>query len=200
MRYLILSFALLFSCSLTMCACSQDHDEPAAKEDTATEPDRKDDKVLIAYFSCTDVTKGVAEEIADITSGTLFRIEPREAYTAADLDYNSDCRANREQQNPAARPAIKELPADLTEYDVIFLGYPIWWGKAPRVISTFLEGADFRGKTSVPFCTSHSSSLGSSDTDLHSLAPDAVWKPGKRFPRGATKAQIESWINGLGDL
>ena len=86
----------------------------------------------------------------------------------------------------------------MQNYDTVFLAYPIWHGQAPRIISTFLESYDFSGKTIVPFCTSHSSGIGSSDTNLHSLCPDtAAWRPGERFPAGTTKESVKEWIDNL---
>lgn len=195
--------------ALTMCSCSHDTDEPIDNEQpTPTpnpdpepnpEPDPNPGKgnVLVAYFSCTNTTKGVADKIADITGGTLFRIEPEVAYTSSDLDYNTDCRANREQNDPSARPAIKGKCEDIGKYDIIFLGYPIWWGAAPKVIYTFLEGHNLNGKTIIPFCTSHSSGIGSSDTNLHGLASGAYWKQGRRFSGGESKESIEKWIESM---
>lgn len=150
--------------SLTACAsCTTTDDDPITEnpvpDSTPGTETGKNGSVLVAYFSCTGTTEGIAEGIADITGASTFRIEAEEPYTAADLDYNSDCRANREQNNPKARPAIKSMPDGLDRYDVVFLGYPIWWGDAPRIISTFLESGDFKGKTIVPFCSSHSSGL-----------------------------------------
>lgn len=204
MRVWIVTLSLLMAFSFSMCACSHENEEPEIKEDPTPTPEPDADpttghgKVLVAYFSCTNTTKKVAGDIADSTSAALFHIEPQQAYTSADLDYNSDCRANREQNNPSTRPAIKGMPENLDKYDVVFLGYPIWWGKAPRVIFTFLESGDFKGKTIIPFCTSHSSGIGNSDTELHSAARDAVWKSGERFGGGASTSEIEKWINGLG--
>ena len=188
--------------SLTACASCATTDDDPVNENPAHDPipgleTGTNGSVLMAYFSCTGTTEGIAEGIADITGASTFRIEAEVPYTAADLDYNSDCRANREQNNPKARPAIKGMPDGLDRYDVVFIGYPIWWGEAPRIISTFLENGDFKGKTIVPFCTSHSSGLGSSDRNLHSLAPDAVWIPGRRFAENISKTELEKWISGL---
>ena len=188
--------------SLTACASCTTTDDDPITENPAPDPTPGTEagdnvSVLVAYFSCTGTTEGIAEGIADITGASTFRIEAEVPYTAADLDYNNDCRANREQNNPKARPAIKSMPDGLDRYDVVFLGYSIWWGEAPRIISTFLERGDFKGKTIVPFCTSHSSGLGSSDRNLHSLAPDAVWIPGRRFAGNTSKAELEKWISGL---
>lgn len=110
---------------------------------------------------------------------------------------NSSSRANREQNDPSARPAIKGKCENLADYDVVFLGYPIWWGKAPKVIFTFLESHDLAGKTIVPFCTSHSSGIGSSDTDLHHLATGAEWKQGRRFSGNESIETIEKWIESM---
>lgn len=191
--------------SLTACAsCSTTADDEPMKENPAPDPvpDPTPDggesgNVLVAYFSCTNTTRDIAEDVADITGADMFRIEPEVPYTSADLDYNSDCRANREQNDPDARPAIKGMPANLDGYNVVFLGYPIWWGEAPRVISTFLESGDFSGKTIVPFCTSHSSGIGSSDRNLHSLASGATWIAGRRFAGSTSKSELEKWISEL---
>ena len=132
------------------------------------------------------------------TGAATWRIEPETAYTSEDLNYNnSSSRANREQNDPSARPAIKGKCENLADYDVVFLGYPIWWGKAPKVIFTFLENHDLAGKTVVPFCTSHSSGIGSSDTDLHRLATEAEWKQGRRFSGNESKETIEKWIESM---
>ena len=201
MKIKILSM-IMSMLSLTACAsCTTTDDDPITEnpipDSTLGTETGNNGSVLVAYFSCTGSTEGIAEGIANITGASTFRIEAEEPYTAADLDYNSDCRANREQNNPKARPAIKGMPDGLDRYDVVFLGYPIWWGEAPRIISTFLESGDFKRKTIVPFCTSHSSGLGSSDRNLHSLAPDAVWIPGRRFAGNTSRTELEKWISGL---
>lgn len=152
----------------------------------------------MGYFSCTNTTKGVAEHIASVTESGMYRIEPEEPYTSADLNYNnSSSRANREQNDPSARPAIAGSLENLSDYDIVFLGYPIWWGKAPKIIFTFLESYDFAGKTIVPFCTSHSSGIGSSDTDLHALAAQATWMQGRRFGGNASESDVREWIESL---
>jgi flavodoxin len=154
--------------------------------------------VLIAYFSCTGNTEKVAGYIAEETDGTLYKIVPETPYTSANLDYNnSNSRANQEQNNPSARPVISDGVEDMAQYDVVFLGYPIWWAKAPKIIFTFLESYDFSGKTIIPFCTSGSSGIGSSDADLHSLAAQAMWKQGRRFGGNEAKENIVNWIESL---
>ena len=118
-----------------------------------------DGKALVAYFSATNTTRPLAEYAAGVLDADLYEIVPEVPYTDADLAYYTNGRADREQNDPAARPAISGSVDNMADYDVVFLGYPIWHGQAPRIISTFLESYDFTGKTIVPFCTSHSLSL-----------------------------------------
>ena len=120
-------------------------------------------------------------------------------YTSEDLNYsNSDCRANQEQNDPTTRPAISGSVENMEDYEVIFLGYPIWWGDAPKIISTFLETYDFDGKTIVPFCTSGSSSIGSSADDLDALTQGAAWLEGQRFSGSASQGTVSQWVDSLG--
>lgn len=201
MKTWLFSILLLLGFSLTVSACSQ-NDAPIETDnpDPTPNPDPQpgSSRSMVVYFSCTNTTKGFAEQIVDITSGESYQIVPEIAYTADDLNYNnSSSRANREQNDASARPAIKGGIENLGDYDIIFLGYPIWWGKAPKIIFTFLESYDFTGKTIVPFCTSGSSGMGSSDTDLHASAPKAEWKAGRRFGAGSTKEEIKNWIKNM---
>ena len=154
--------------------------------------------VLIAYFSCTGTTKGVAEHIEAKTGGTLYEIVPQIPYTEADLDYYSGGRADKEQADSTARPKISGGVENMEKYNVVFLGYPIWHGQAPKIIYTFLESYDFSGKTIIPFCTSHSSGIGSSATNLHSLASDATWLDGRRFSSGTSQSTVDEWVDSLG--
>lgn len=204
---------ILMSClTMTVSACSPTEESvntenptPQPEPDPQPDPDPENpdpqpagSHALVVYFSCTNTTKGIADRIVEVTDAAAWRIEPEEPYTSEDLDYsNSSCRANREQNDPSARPAIKGKCEDIADYDVIFLGYPLWWGKAPKVIFTFLEGHDLTGKTIVPFCTSHSSGIGSSDTDLHQLAPGAEWERGQRFNGNESEETIKNWIESM---
>ena len=149
-------------------------------------------KILVAYFSATGNTRPVAEKAAEVTGGDLFEIVPAQPYTAADLDYHTDCRANAEQNDPDARPAIRNTVADMGQYDAVLIGYPIWWGRAPKIIHTFLESYDLSGKTIAAFCTSGSS--GHEDASLRDCAPGAVWLEGRRF---SGTSEVESWADGL---
>lgn len=155
-------------------------------------------KVLVAYFSATNNTKGVAEHIADGIGADLYRIVPEDPYTDEDLDYNSsDSRTTIEMNDPDSRPAISGQVEDMAQYNVVFIGYPIWWGAAPRIISTFMESYDFSGKTIVPFCTSGSSGIGSSASDLEQLTNGATWLEGHRFNGGDSKETVMEWVNSL---
>lgn len=155
-------------------------------------------KTLVAYFSCTGTTRQLAEYAADILKADLYEIKPEDPYTEADLAYYTDGRADREQNDPSVRPVISGSVENMAQYDTVLVGYPIWHGQAPRIISTFLESYDFTGKTIVPFCTSHISGIGSSADSLHSLCPNAVWMSGQRFSGGTSQAEIGDWLNGLG--
>ncbi|MDE6233631.1 MAG: aldo/keto reductase [Lachnospiraceae bacterium] len=157
----------------------------------------KNTNILVAYFSCTGTTKTLAEYAAEYLNADLYQIEPAIPYTDEDLNYNdSNSRATREQNDSDARPEISGSVENMTQYDTVILAYPIWWGQAPRIVSTFLENYDFNGKTIVPFCTSHSSDIGSSDTNLHSLVDSStIWKEGKRFKSGTSKSEIQEWMD-----
>lgn len=171
---------------------------PNSKPDDNPASGSEGRKILVAYFSATNNTKGVAQKLADGLGADLYEIVPEVAYTATDLAYNSDCRANREQDDNSARPAISGSVENMDDYDIIFLGYPIWWGKAPRIMSTFIENYDFSGKTLVAFCTSGSSGFGNSDSALRSASGGATWLDGHRFSTDVSAEDLVAWANGLG--
>ena len=156
-------------------------------------------KVLVAYFSATNTTKPLAEYIADGLNADLYEIVPETPYTSADLDWHdSSSRTTLEMNDFNSRPAISGSVSNMEQYGIVFIGYPIWWGQAPRIVSTFLESYDFNGKTIVPFCTSNSSGMGSSARNLHSLAGGATWLDGQRFSGGTSRSAMIQWVNGLG--
>ena len=165
------------------------------KEDTE-EPENPEQpqksKILVAYFSCTGTTKAVAEKIAELTGGDLYEIVPSDPYTAADLNYNNNnCRANREMNDPSARPAIAGDNIDLSAYDTVIIGYPIWWGTMPRIINTFLDTYDLSGKTVLPFCTSGGSGISSSVSAIKSAEPGANVKDGLR---ASGTSGLNAWL------
>ena len=163
-------------------------------ENEASEPS-EGTKALVVYFSATGNTESMAQTIAETTGADIVKIVPEEPYTAEDLDYsNDDCRANLEQNDPDARPAIANQIENIEEYDTIFLGYPIWWGTMPKIINTFLDTYDMSGKTIMPFCTSGGSGITSSVNEIKEICPDADVKDGLRGSSSATSAQIEQWM------
>ena len=146
----------------------------------------------------TGTTEPLAEYAAEILEADIYEIMPEVPYTETDLAYYTNGRADQEQNDPSARPAIAGKVENMEEYDTIILGYPIWHGQAPRIISTFLESYDFSEKTIIPFCTSHSSGIGSSADNLHELCPDSVnWMEGKRFEAGTMKETMENWLENV---
>lgn len=173
---------------------TESHAEPAAAED----PTEAAAKVIVVFFSRTGHTKPIAEYIAEELNADSYELEAAIPYTDEDIRYYTDCRADREQADPSARPEIAgELP-DLSAYDTVYLGYPIWHGQAPKIIYTFLENVDLTGKTVIPFCTSASSPVGSSAENLHPLAPNAVWIDGTRFAIDTAREEIVSWLEAQG--
>lgn len=156
-------------------------------------------KVLVAYFSATNTTEGVAQKLAEGLGADIYEIIPETPYTADDLNYSDNgSRSSIEMNDESARPAISGLVEDMSQYDVVLIGYPIWWGEAPRIVSTFVESYDFSGKTLAAFCTSASSGFGRSDSALKEAAGSAAWLDGKRFSGGASADEILAWANGLG--
>ena len=166
--------------------------------DAAGSQDAEEGKVLVAYFSATGTTKGVAEIIAKNMGADIYEIVPQEPYTDADLNWHDDnSRSTIEMNDRSCRPEINGTVEDMEQYDIVFIGYPIWWGEAPRIVSTFMESYSFEGKTLIPFCTSSSSGLGSSGRNLEELTDGAQWLEGMRFGGGASEADVQAWIEGL---
>lgn len=160
-----------------------------AQKQTAETPAQSGTKVLVAYFSCTGTTEKVADVIAKAVDGKLYRITPATAYTSADLDWHDKkSRSTVEMTTAESRPELGGESVDMKDYDVIFLGYPIWWNLCPRPVNTFLEKYDFSGKTVIPFATSVGSSISNSVKQLQKLYPKTVWEEGKLFNGDAGKA------------
>ena len=186
---------------LSGCSSNKNIDDNQNKEDDNKENNpseniiNNDSNILVVYFSATNNTKGIANKIQSKLNCDIFEIEPEVAYTASDLDYNSDCRANREQNDDNARPEIKNKIEDISKYDTIILGYPIWWGQAPKIMYTFVEAYNLENIKIIPFCTSGSSPIGSSATNLKTSAPSANWKDGKRFSASASQDEINTWLD-----
>ena len=209
---LALVLALMFA--LTACAgAPSGSSTPSQTEQQTTAADTKQQdtttgeqtaattggKTLVVFFSATGTTKGVAEQIAAVTNADTYEILAAQPYTEADLNWNDqNSRTTLEQNDKSVRPAIGSDDVKLDGYSTVFIGYPIWWGEEPRIMDTFMESYDFSGKTLIPFCTSASSPLGTSASNLHALAPDSEWKDGRRFAAGTSQATIEAWLKELG--
>ena len=171
--------------------------DPVNESDSAEDASGHSD-ILVAYFSATGTTKGVAERIAAVTGGDLYEILPVDPYTAADLNYNDrSSRSTSEQNDKNARPEIGSEDISLEGYMTVYLGFPIWWGEEPRIMDTFVEKYSFEGVTVIPFCTSGGSGIGRSGTNMETLAGSGAWLEGRRFSGNVSEAEIRSWIDGL---
>ena len=149
---------------------------------------------LVAYFSAGGVTRSVAEKLADEIGADLFEIVPEKPYTNADLDWqNSRSRSSVEMKDRNARPAIASKIADMSRYDVVFVGFPIWWYHEPSIIDTFMEAYDFSGKTIVPFATSGGSGLGDAPKNMQTLAKGSKVENGKRFSVVVSGQELRAW-------
>lgn len=220
-RAAVLLSALLLACSATACGrveretetsyslpteesslSGQGTENPPAVQTRPTENDAETEqtnRILVAYFSATNTTEGVAERMAEGLNADLYEIIPQEPYTDADLDYNDkNSRSTIEMNDPDSRPAISGSVENMEQYDIVFIGYPIWWGDAPRIVSTFVESYDLSGKTVIPFCTSGGSGIGSSGSNLEQLTSGAEWLAGRKLGGSDSKDVIMEWVNSLG--
>lgn len=153
---------------------------------------------LVVVFSCTGNTKAIAEQIVSMTGADFYEILPFESYTEADIDWtDSNSRSSIEQNDPSFRPQISGDPISLEGYSVIFIGYPIWFSQAPRIMDTFVECYDFGDAVVIPFCTSGSSGIGQSAEILAANAGSGRWLEGRRFAAEATEDEIREWLKGI---
>lgn len=151
-------------------------------------------KILVAYFSASGETKKLAKTIAGVTGGDLFEIAPQVPYTAADLDWmDAGSRSTVEMKDKKSRPAIAGQVQDMGQYETVFVGFPIWWYQAPRIIETFLESYDFTGKKVVPFATSGGSGMGSTNKALAPSCKGAKLLEGKVFKLSASTDALRTW-------
>ena len=188
---LLMGFIII---GLTGCDDKKDDNKSNNEERESKDIIKEENTSLVLYFSATGTTRKVAERIADKSGSDLIEIVPKEKYTSDDLNYNSDCRANREQNDDKARPEIKNK-IDISKYNTIYLGYPIWWGTNPRIILTLLDSYDFSNKVIIPFCTSGSSGISTSVNDLRKYNNKLNIKDGKRFTTSDSDQVIEDFIN-----
>ena len=187
MNKIILTLAAVMTMSFAACAQNNKREKNMQTEK----------KPLVVYFSATGTTARAARMIADVTGGTLCEIVPQQTYTSDDLDWNDkQSRSSVEMNNPDARPAVKDTKIDFAAYDVIFIGYPIWWNQAQRIINTFIESHDLKSKTLVPFATSGGSGINNSAEELKKTYPDLEWQKGKLL-NGANCDVIRAWVSDL---
>ena len=173
--------------AICLTACAQKKD----KQNTGdTSP-----KTLVAYFSATGTTAKAASNIAKIIGGKLFEITPQVPYTDADLDWNNkQSRSSVEMNDAQSRPALQTTKPDIAEYDVVFIGYPIWWNLAPRIVNTFIENHNLKGKVIIPFATSGGSGISNSVSELKKAYPELNWREGKLL-NGMSDSALQEWIN-----
>ena len=180
LKYLLLAVLTIVAAS----ACSQNTEKKT----------REKKKVLVVYFSATGTTRQVAKQIAKIADADICEIIPTKPYSSADLDWtNKQSRSSLEMSDSTARPKIKAVAVDVSQYDYVFLGYPIWWNLAPRAVNTFIETTNLAGKTVIPFATSGGSSIGNSVAVLKQSYPNIKWQSGKLLNRVSEK-EIETWV------
>ena len=199
-------FLLIILLSFTLVGCSNSSNSNSSQSEsssTQSDPDEESmnsegSDILVAYFCQTGNTQKIAEDISADLDANLFQILPKQPYSQTDLDYNSEnSRAEVEYNDDTSRPEIDGTVEDMNKFNYVFIGYPIWFGEAPRIISTFLESYDFSGKTIIPFCTSGSSPIGDSATKLTSLTKNATWMDGMRFSADSTPQEVRDWVNSL---
>ena len=151
-------------------------------------------KKLVAYFSASGVTAKVAARLASAAGADLFEIVPEQPYTRSDLNYmNRNSRSSKEMNDTSCRPAISSKVDNMADYDVVFIGFPVWWYREPSIIDTFMEAYDFAGKTIVPFCTSGGSGLGPAGDNMLALAPGAKLEQGMRFSSRVSEKELAQW-------
>ena len=154
-------------------------------------------KTLVAYFSASGTTAKVAKELAAATGADLYEIAPATPYTRADLNWNnSGSRSSKEMNDNNSRPALASAVPDMSSYDAVFVGFPIWWYVEPRIIDTFLEGADLAGKTVVPFATSGGSGVARAAAHIRSVVPEANVTGGGLLNGRQSKARLKAWAEG----
>lgn len=153
-------------------------------------------KILVSYFSASGVTKGVAEKIANAVEGDLFEIEPVEKYTDADLNWmDKKSRSTIEMNDRSFRPPVKNKVENLSDYDKVVIGFPVWWYTAPTIVNTFIEENDLTGKDIYVFCTSGSSGVDGSLNDLKKTYPNLNFISGKRLKSNVDLEEIKTWLN-----
>ena len=183
--------------ALVLTACGNKAAKNQSAETDGNADSVKNSKALVAYFSASGVTAGVAKQLAEVTGGELYQIQPEQPYTEADLAWrDKQSRSTLEMQDKTSRPAIINKLDSISQYDIIFVGFPIWWGTAPTIVNTFMESYDFSGKTVVLFATSGGSGIEQADKDFSEAYPNVNWKEGKLL-NSPSRQDLEEWVKGL---
>ncbi len=191
MKRIMSLIAITAAAVTSLIACGKKASTEAAVSNQEAAP-----KVLVAYFSATGTTKAAAEKVANAIGAELFEIKPTEAYSAADLDWTvKTSRCCRENDNPKSRPAFEKSKESLDGYDLIFLGFPNWWNGAPRIINTFMDTYQLKGKRVVMFMTSGGSGIENSEKVFKTAYPDVKWEAGKLL-NGMSETEIGDWTKG----
>lgn len=191
-KILIISILVLITV-FSITGCKSEEEKVPKNTPTTTKEETQNNNSLVLYFSATGTTKSIAKRIAKESNSDIIEIIPKEKYKSEDLNYNSDCRANKEQKDSKARLEIKNK-IDINNYNKIYLGYPIWWGTNPKIILTLLDTYDFTGKTIIPFCTSGSTDITDSVSDLREYNSKLTIKDGKRFSSSDSDDDIKKFI------
>lgn len=220
-KAIVILLSLTMILGLTACGNSASKTKQPSTEDTFVESkadtesaetstnmentdnqDAQEHKILVAYFSATGTTKGVAEHIANGLNADIYEIVPEEAYTDADLDYNdNNSRTTIEMNDLDARPAISGSVENMEQYDIIFVGSPNWWYGMPMVMYSFFDEYDFSGKTVIPFCTSGGSAFSDAVDEIKNMEPDATILDGLHIGSSSVtdaESRVSEWVQGLG--
>ncbi len=209
MKKITALFLALVLAAFTITACSSTNENTAQTDEPAATTESSSDqaattsgstKTLIVYYSATGNTEEVANDIAQATGGDLFELEPVDAYTDEDLNWTDDnSRVVQEHNNEALRNVelVANTVDNWSDYDTVFIGYPIWWGIAAWPVNNFISANDFTGKTVIPFCTSASSGIGDSGELLAEAAGTGNWLEGQRFRSGASASDVQAWVESL---
>ena len=183
--------------AIALCVCACANGEKKSENQSENQNETREMKTLVAYFSASGVTRQVATRLAEVANADLYEIQPEQLYTEEDLNWrDSLSRSSVEMKDKTSRPAIKKSELNMDDYNVVYVGFPIWWYTCPTIINTFIESYDFSGKTVIPFATSGGSTIEQACQDLKSAYPKANWKDG-RLLNAATKDELEEWVKNL---
>lgn len=196
----IISVLMICVMVFALAACSgESSSESGSAQQDGSQSGAAGGNSLVVYFSATGNTQSVAETLAETQGAEIYEITPEDLYTDADLDYNnSSSRSTVEQNDENARPAISGSIDNIDDYDVIYVGFPIWWGDMPRIMYTFFDTYELSGKTIAPFCTSGGSGISEAVNNIEKLEPDADIVEGLRTSTSEAEADITQWLESTG--